>query len=261
MAAFEAAGASAMQPTKADQLNVAGAGASTSLRAAETARGLGGVASAALLQLHPEDRSNQKRYAVRGRADASRLLSKTRRLRGTRCDHAPTSGALGSARPCVRITCPRLRLCAIMWLLLLGVVDGNHYCRCTIRRQSLPPMNKACRCLTEYGLRLHIDACLAKNPASCDRGQFASINLVRRPCVYARMLSRLLLFLCPQTLLLRTVNPLCNGKVKLTLPRPEPLPQGWAACADRVIVYKSPEQMLYLMEGFPKNKAEGCTSH
>ena len=50
---------------------------------------------------------------------------------------------------------------------------------------------------------------------------------------------------------------LVSGKVTLQLPRPPPLPEGWANRREREIEYKSLEQRLFLHETFIKNKARG----
>ena len=55
---------------------------------------------------------------------------------------------------------------------------------------------------------------------------------------------------------------LVSGKVSLQLPRPPPLPEGWANRREMEIVYESLEQRLFLNEEFLKNKARGraaCT--
>lgn len=51
---------------------------------------------------------------------------------------------------------------------------------------------------------------------------------------------------------------LCGGKRTIKLPRPPPLPRGWAVRPAQINTQKTPAQLLLLLEEFLKNKASKC---
>lgn len=112
------------------------------------------------------------------------------------------------------------------------------------------------RCLSQRGLELHLENCIAKGP-HCQRhtvNQLQSIDLLAQlaPQHAAQPAAATASCVNAPHDKYQLVGGLC-----LRLPQPQPLPAGWASRPKQSVVRRSKEQLLYLMDEFLKNKAQG----
>lgn len=126
------------------------------------------------------------------------------------------------------------------------------------------------RCLSKYGLEVHIAHCAEKGPFGPKRRKKQTdVDLVAE---VSRLQFRKVADLttdhdsddddagnagAPGDVAGHDVYVLCEGKVRLALPHPPQLPRGWAVRKAGTVTHKTAQQALFLLEEFLKNKAQG----
>ena len=118
--------------------------------------------------------------------------------------------------------------------------------------------------MSKHGLALHVAICDVKGPSGPRHrsSQIASVDVVSAVSglKYNGVAAQAEAMTDGSTAqqLLDTYQ-LAGGKVTLRLPKPPAslLPCGWAVRTERSVTHKTPQQLLYLLEEFLKNKLKG----